>query len=389
MATPSPPSSSSLPRITGHIIAFARALRTHGVAVGPAQVLEALRCVHEVGLATREDTYWSLHAALVRDPETRACFDSLFDVFFAVARTPQPLQAREDAPPPGEDAPPLDLEGGRPRLDDGRGADRPASMHPRHAPLTVSDRDTLGTRDFAQMTSAELAQAEAAIAQLLPTLPRRPTRRQRPSPNTGSRIDLRATLREGRRYGGELAALARVRNDSRQVPVVLLCDVSGSMAAYSRAFLHFAHALTLQRREVFSFVFSTRLSHVTRALSHPSADLAVARVSGLVPDWDGGTRIADCLGEFNRRWAHRVLAGQALVVLLSDGLEREAHDRLGREAARLQRLAHRWLWLNPLLRYAGFEARANGIRALLPHVDEMRSAHNLRSLEDLARLLAF
>lgn len=388
MATP--PHPSSVPHFTGHIIAFARSLRTCGVAVGPAQVVVALRCVHEVGLARREDVYWSLRSALAHSPAQGIAFDRLFDVFFADPGSLEVAPACEggSASAPVGAAPGLDLAAVRQAMVDAEHVDRPTTAARTDAVrLTGSDRDTLGTRDFAQMSSAELEQAKAAIATLLPALPRRSTRRQVPSPRAGSRVDLRATFRQGRRTGGELPALARVRAASREVPVVLLCDVSGSMAAYSRVFLHFAHALTLRRREVFSFVFSTRLSHVTRALADPVTDVAIERVSGQVPDWRGGTRIADCLREFNQRWAHQVLASQALVVMLSDGLEREGHDRLAHEAARLRRLAQRWIWLNPLLRYEGFEPRARGIRALLPHVDEMRPAHHLQSLEDLARLL--
>lgn len=365
-----------------HIIAFARALRTCGVPVGPAQVLQALRCVQAVGVRERVDVYWSLRAALVSRPEEGLPFDRVFDMYFrdmralevgvsSQASAPASQRAQE-----AEDAPRRGLDGEEPA------ASVPAMSIGRGA----CDREVLSERDFARMSDAELVQARAAIASLLPALPRRPSRRQARS-FRGSRVDLRATLRRARRYGGEPVELVPARTAYRDLPIVLLCDVSGSMAAYSRMFLHFAHALTSRRHQVSSFVFSTRLSNVTRELREHDPDRAIERVSGDVRDWSGGTRIAGCLGEFNQQWARRVLADRALLVLLSDGLERETSAQLGLEAARLGRKAHRWIWLNPLLRYGCFEPRAAGICALLPHVDELRPAHNLHFLESLATLL--
>ncbi len=357
--------------------------------VGPAHALDALRCVCAVGPGRRQDVYWALQAALVHGPEDRQIFDQAFHLFFRNPRLLERLRELLMAAEPANATAAAAEEALQRRLAEAFTEPEPdeaVALESLDAPLTSSDRELLRERDFEQMSADELAEAKAAIAALLPALPQRPSRRQRLS-STGPRIDLRSTLRRARRHGGELLSLARVEAAERAVPIVLLCDVSGSMSSYSRLFLHFAHALTCRRHEVHSFVFATRLTHVSRALGERDPDRAVARVCAQVPDWAGGTRIAQCLRDFNQHWARRVLSDRAVVVLLSDGLERERTDLLAWEAARLGRTAQRWVWINPLLRYERFEPRASGIRAMLPHVSELRAAHNLRSLEELAGLL--
>jgi hypothetical protein len=203
----------------------------------------------------------------------------------------------------------------------------------------------------------------------------------------GRLVDLRATLRKSAR-SGDWSRLERRTRRHRPPPLVVLADISGSMHRYTRMFLHFVHALTLDREQVSVLLFGTRLTNVTRQLRHRDVDAALAAVSDAVPDWSGGTRIGACLHEFNFRWSRRLLAQNACVLLVSDGLDREEGGALGEEMARLHRAAHRLVWLNPLLRYEGFEPRASGIRAMLPFVDDFRQVHNIDSLAALVAALA-
>jgi hypothetical protein len=216
---------------------------------------------------------------------------------------------------------------------------------------------------------------------------RRPTRRFVPDPR-GHRVDLRRSLRGSLRGGGATIDLEFRSPATRPPPLVALVDISGSMAEYSRLFLHFLHALAEKRRRVHSFVFATRLTNVTRELAHRDPDDALARAGARVADWEGGTRIAGALHDFNRLWSRRVLGQGAVVLLFTDGLEREVGSDLGFEMDRLRRSCRRLVWLNPLLRFGGFEARAAGIRAMLPLVDEFRPIHNLGSMEGLVRALS-
>ena len=255
------------------------------------------------------------------------------------------------------------------------------------ARLTASDRDILKSRDFAQMSAAEIAEATRLVAAL--TLPddRRRTRRLAPDPR-GRQVDLRASLRASLRVGGASIELARRSPQTRPPPLVALVDISGSMAEYSRLFLHFLHALSRRRRRIHVFVFATRLTNITRELANRDPDDALARAGARVQDWEGGTRIATALHEFNRLWSRRVLGGGATLMLFTDGLERDTGDDLAFEMDRLHRSCRRFVWLNPLLRFDAFQARASGIRAMLPHVDEFRPIHNLASMATLVRALS-
>jgi uncharacterized protein with von Willebrand factor type A (vWA) domain len=255
------------------------------------------------------------------------------------------------------------------------------------AVLAGSDRERLQGRDFEQLSAAEVREAERAIARLRFARLRVPVRRMRPDPR-GARVDLRATLRQAVRSGRDGIPL-RWRSPAERPPVVVaLCDVSGSMARYSRMLLRFLHALTRSRARVHSFAFATRLTPLTRCLRHRDVDLALAAVGQAVQDWEGGTRIAPCLHEFNRRWSRRLLGQGAIVLFMTDGLDRSEGTDLGAEVARLRRSCRRLVWLNPLLRFEGFQPRAGGVRAILPNVDEHRPVHSLDSLEQLAEALS-
>lgn len=251
---------------------------------------------------------------------------------------------------------------------------------------TFSKEELLRTRDFEKMSVAELAEAKSAIARLRLALDETRTRRTRPAVR-GHLVDMRSTLRATLRSGGVIP-LKRRDYRRRRPPLVVLCDISGSMSVYARIFLHFLHALTNDRDRVHVFLFGTRLTNVTRELKHRDVDEALARVAARVEDWDGGTRIGETLRRFNVDWARRVLGQGATVLLVTDGLDRDAGEGLAPEVARLHRSARRVIWLNPLLRYERFEPKALGVKAILPHVDEFRPVHNIASLASLVEALS-
>jgi uncharacterized protein with von Willebrand factor type A (vWA) domain len=255
------------------------------------------------------------------------------------------------------------------------------------ASFTASADEVLRKKDFEQMTVSEQAEARAALARLRMNRIEVMTRRFQGA-HAGHRIDMRRTLKGSLRAGGQLTDLARKERQWREPPLVVLCDISGSCSNYSRMFLHFLHALANDRSRVHVFLFGTRLTNITRELQRRDIDEAMTRVSSAVKDWSGGTRIGTSLREFNYHWARRVLTQGAHLLLMSDGLDREGVDLLEQEMKRLRRSARRIVWLNPLLRYDGFEARAAGIRAMMPYVDEFRPVHSLESLQDLAATLA-
>lgn len=378
-------------RLTLNLMHFARALRAAGLPVGPGKVLQAIEAVEAVGLSNRTDFYWALHAVFVNRHDQSELFDQAFHVFW---RNPDILKrmmslmlpkVRTDAPP---DRPEMAQ-----RLADalhGGGLEREEPERTEielDASFTVSAAERLQDKDFEKMTGEEMAQAKRLLSRLALPLAEITTRRYRPDP-MGPRIDPRATFRRMLRSGGELSDLARKRRRTRPPPLVVLCDISGSMTRYSRMLLHFMHAVTNDRDRVHSFVFGTRLTNITRHLRHKDVDVALDAVSGAVADWSGGTRIGTALHAFNRTWARRVLGQGAMVLLITDGLDRDAGEGLAAEAERLHKSCRRLVWLNPLLRWEGFAPKSSGIRALLPHVDDFLAAHSLNSLADLAGALS-
>jgi hypothetical protein len=302
---------------------------------------------------------------------------------------PQVSRKQGGAPPP----PPENRRLGEalaPRVDRAPQPE-PAQRVEIDAQLSWTDREQLRKADFDTMSTAEWAAARRMLETIAPFLARLPTRRDAPA-SRGRRLDLRALLRASCRRGGDIAELPRRRRRTRTEPLVVIVDISGSMSRYSRMFLHFLHALAGGRDaadlRLHAFVFGTRLTNVTRQLRQRDPDEAIAEVVRAVQDWSGGTRIAACLHEFNRHWARRVLSGSPTVLLVTDGLEHAQIDELGREAERLAKSCRRLVWLNPLLRYEGFQPKARGVRALLAHVSSFLPVHNLDSLEALARTLA-
>jgi uncharacterized protein with von Willebrand factor type A (vWA) domain len=378
-------------RLAENIVYFARALRAAGMPVGPRAVMDALEALRVAGIGAREDFYWTLHAVFVKRHEHSLLFDQAFRLFFRkrayfdqllAMMLPQVPPAADNAPPPPAARRILDAMFKNEKQ--GRQEKKEIEIDAR---LTVSDREVLEKKDFAQMSAAEIAQARQAISELVLPLDEVKTRRLKPSPH-GHMIDLRRTLRASMKAGGAVIDLKYLGPKTRQPPLVALLDISGSMSQYTRLFLHFLHAVTDARKRVSTFLFGTRLTNVTHALKHKDPDEALAACSGGVLDWSGGTRIAPSLAVFNRQWSRRVLGQGAVVLLITDGLEREPGRQLGFEMDRLHRSCRRLIWLNPLLRFEGFEAKASGIRMMMPHVDELRAIHNLKAMRDLCRALS-
>jgi len=376
-------------RLAENIIYFARALRAAGIPVGPGAVLDALEALKVAGVGTRDDFYWTLHAVFVKRHEHSILFDQAFRIFFRRRGYIDQLLAMMLPQAP---AAPQAPQAGATRVHEALFAGLDDKLKKEHeveldARMTVSDREVFQRKDFAQMTAAEIAAAKDAMKRLVLPLAKVRTRRLTPHLH-GHLIDIRRTLRASMKGGGDFIDLRFIGPNKRPPPLVALLDISGSMSQYSRIFLHFLHALTDARKRVSTFLFGTRLTNVTRALRERDPDDALAACSAAVPDWSGGTRIASSLRAFNKLWARRVLAQGAIVLLITDGLERDADDTLAFEMDRLHRSCQRLIWLNPLLRFEGFEARARGIKAMLPHVDEMRPIHNLESMSGLVAALA-
>lgn len=380
-----------------NILHFARVLRRAGMPIGPDRVLAAMAAVEVVGLTRREEVHAALSAVMLDRHEQQPVFDAAFEAFWRdpklleqlmYALLPRVTGRGERAPPPRPSRVAEALAAPRPPS-----APNPANQSAEEqlqfdSRFTFSDRERLQRADFESMTAAEFAWAKK-LAEQLP-LPVEPVRRRRleaaTGPGGGARIDLRATLqRSGRTPHTLLPAWRRPRREPPRL--VVLLDVSGSMERYARLFLHYVHGLTRRYLRVHTLTFGTRLTDITRSLRHRDPDVALAHADARVPDWKGGTRIAACLDEFNHRWARRLLTGNAALLLVTDGLERDEHGALAASAARLRRLARHIVWLNPLLRYEGFTPRAAGVRALLPHVDRLLPVHNLASLADLGEAL--
>lgn len=380
-----------------NITHFARALRKAGLPVGTGRVLDAIRAVEVVGFTDRRDFYFTLEACFVSRPEHRQVFSQVFRLYWRdprfleqmmslilpmvrgvnAARRPAAAERRAaEALLDGAKAPPRrEVEGEEIEID---------------ASLTFSAQERLRHLDFEQMSTAELAEARRAIARL--DLPVRPlvSRRTRSDPR-GRVADWRGTMRAALRSGGEIQRLTLRARRVRWPNLVVLCDISGSMSSYSRMLLHFLHMAANARgagwAKVHAFTFGTRLTNITRHLAQRDVDAALAAAGKEARDWEGGTRIGESLRGFNRDWARRVLGHGAVVLLITDGLDRDDPEALRREMDRLHLSARRVIWLNPLLRWEGFSPRARGIRAILPNVDSFRPCHNLASLEALSEAL--
>ena len=389
-------------KLAHNITWFARALRKAGLPIGPGRVIDAIRAVEAVGFTEKADFYWTLHACFVNRPEQREVFAQIFRLYW---RDPRYLEHMMSLMLPAirgvqEDrvAQSAEKRAAEALLD---GADREMPRDPEapddetlievDASATMSTEERLRTLDFEQMSTSEMAEAKRMLSRL--TLPVKPLVSRRTAADLlGNRPDWRRTIQGSLRQGGELTRMALRKRQTRWPALVTLCDISGSMSQYSRVVLHFLHAVANQKgagwAKVHAFTFGTRLTNITRHLATRDVDTALAAAGAQAQDWQGGTRIGTSLRAFNRDWSRRVLGQGSVVLLITDGLDRDDTASLSREIERLHLSTRRLIWVNPLLRWDGFAPKAAGIRAMLPHVDCFRAGHNIASLEGLARAIA-
>ena len=374
-------------RLLENLLIFGRVLRRAGIDVHPGRLLDVVEALEQVNIGARDEVYHTCRTLLVHRHEQIPVFDRAFDAFW---RAQSAAAVRGRSSPDRSRPSSVDIE--ELVAPDVLASDEIASMADadddargtatREGLKIWSDAGGLGHKDFAAFTGDELAAARAALARLVWNPGERRTRRW--VRGRGSRIDLRRAIAESLRTGGDIAKLARRTRRVHPRPLVLLCDVSGSMERYTRMLLHFAHAITWRHARVEAFLFSTRLTRVSRQLRLPRADDAVAAVSRLVPDWSGGTRIGGALKEFHQRWGRRVLHGGPVVLLISDGWDRGDPAELAEQIARLQRSCHRLVWLNPLIGTADYAPLTRGLQAALPFVDDFLPVRTLTNLVDLA-----
>lgn len=377
-----------------HVVAFGRVLRRLGFDVGPAHVLDALEAVRAVGIRRRDDVYFALRATLVHRREDVDLFDQAFHLFWkAPSSLPEVMQwllQNTHIPPDTRSQGYHRVQEAlreQPAVNPPAGDDESERKVEIEELFTYSAVEVLRKKDFAAFSNEEIAAARRHMQQM--AWPFAPYASRRFLPRIpGRRIDVRRTARAGLRSLGEITRIDTRGPRQKQRPVVMLCDISGSMERYARMLLHFMYALTEDRRRVESFVFGTRLTRITRHLMHRDVDEALDAVSNEVLDWAGGTRIGECIREFNYRWLRRVMRSSSVVLVISDGWDRGDTDLLGREMARLRRSCHRLIWLNPLMGFDGYEPLTKGMQASLPHVDRLMPVHNLESLEQLAGVLS-
>ena len=390
------------PRLTHNITHFARALRRAGLPIGPGRVIDAIRAVEVAGFTDKRDFFWTLHACFVNRPEHRAVFAQVFRLYW---RDPHYMErmmelllpairgVQEDrtAQSAEKRAAEALLDGAQvdvPQIDDDPDEETVIEID---ASATMSGEERLRTLDFEQMSTDEAAAAKRMLARL--NLPVKPlVSRRAMASHAGGQVDARRTLRQAMRRGGEMRRIALKKPKPRWPNLVVLCDISGSMSQYSRMVLHFLHAVANTKGQgwakVHAFTFGTRLTNITRHLATRDVDQALAAAGSHAQDWEGGTRIGDCLHAFNRDWSRRVMGQGAVVLLITDGLDRGTGDDLAREMQRLQLSSRRLIWLNPLLRWEGFAPKARGIAAMLPHVDAFRAGHSIATLEELAQAIS-
>ncbi|MBY6114644.1 VWA domain-containing protein [Mameliella alba] len=389
------------PRLAQNIIHFARALRRAGLPVGPGRVIDAIRAVEAAGFTERMDFYWTLHACFVNRPEHRVVFAQIFRLYWRDPRFLEHMmsmmlpairgvQEERSAVAAEKRAAQALLGDQLPEMPEEEEQEEATKVEV-DASMTMSVEEKLRSLDFEQMSTEEIAQAKRMLARL--TLPVKPIESRRlMGAHLGHRMDARKTIRDALRKGGEIQSIARAKRRPRWPNLVVLCDISGSMSQYSRMVLHFLHAVANEKGQgwakVHAFTFGTRLTNITRHLATRDVDAALKAAGAEAQDWEGGTRIGQCLHAFNRDWSRRVMGQGAVVLLITDGLDRDDAGALEKEMERLHLSSRRLIWLNPLLRWDGFAPKATGIRAMLPHVDSFRAGHSIASLEDLAEAIS-
>ncbi|WP_421783225.1 vWA domain-containing protein [Kiloniella litopenaei] len=395
-SSPKQDNQSNQGYLAENILHFARTLRKAGLSVPSARVLEAIDAIQFSGITRRDDIYSTFQCLFITSRDQQEIFDQCFHIFW---RNPEfleramslllPTTFLENAPQDEKDkalkrvsqafAPEQKNERPKEKTDE----DIEIEFDAR---LTSSNEKVLRHKDFEQMSADEQRRALEIIRHLQLPADLITTRRFSPSVQK-QRIDSRKTMQASMRRGADIIELKHKAKKIQRAPLVILCDISGSMSEYSRMLLHFIHSLSSARDRIHSFTFGTELHNITRQMKYKDVDEALAAVGQQIDDWSGGTRISTAIHDFNQHWSRRVLGQRANVLLITDGLERDGAHDLSLEMERLQKSCRKLIWLNPLLRYDGFQAKARGIKLMLPHVDEFRSAHNINSLEDLAKSL--
>lgn len=389
------------PKLAGNIAHFARALRRAGLPIGPGRLIDAIRAVEAAGFTSKRDFYWTLHACFVSRPEQRSVFAQIFRLYWrdprflehmmaALLPAVRGVQEERSAQAAEKRAAEALLDGAQAPNTQKKEDDEGGTEIEIDASLTTSAEEKLKSLDFEQMSTAEMAQAKAMLSRM--KLPVDPIAARRTRAAGAGRIDAARTLRASMRHGGELRDLKYKTPKVRYPNLIVLCDISGSMSQYSRAVLHFLHAVSNAKgagwAKVHAFTFGTRLTNITRHLAQRDVDAALKAAGAEAQDWEGGTRIGSCLETFNRDWSRRVLGQGAVVLLITDGLDRDDPDALAKQMERLHLSARRLIWINPLLRWDAFAPKARGIAAMLPHVDSFRAGHSIASLEELANVIS-
>ncbi|MCL7405577.1 MAG: VWA domain-containing protein [Marivivens sp.] len=389
-------------KLAHNITHFARALRKAGLPVGPGRVIDAIRAVEAAGFTEKNDFYWTLEACFCSRPEHRVVFGQVFRLYW---RDPRYLEHMMSMMLPSvrgvqeeRKAKAGEKRAAEALLDDQNiPMPKEEDEEPNEETLidvdaskTISTEEKLRSLDFEQMSTEEMAEAKRILARM--TLPVRPIKSRRTVAGYGDIADWRATMRRAMRQGGEITSFETRKKRERYPNLVVICDISGSMSQYSRAVLHFLHAVSNAKGQgwakVHAFTFGTRLTNITRHLKHRDVDAALASAGAEAQDWEGGTRIGECIDRFNRDWSRRVLGQGAVVLLITDGLDRDPEGGLGKAMERLHLSSRQLIWLNPLLRWEGFAPKARGIMEMLPHVTSFRAGHNIASLQGLADAIA-
>jgi len=382
-------------RLPENIMNFGRVLRAAGLPIGPGQIIMAAKSVAQIGITDREIFYWTLHAVYVNRREHWEIFDQAFHIFW---KNPHLLERMMQMVLPTfktggaktNDKEIIRRVSDALNQEDNQKQQNKADIGEQEieldAVMTFSDTEILQDMDFEKMSAIELESARIAISRLILPLKEIPSRRYTLNASSGI-VDLQNTLRASLKRAGDDIPLKYKRIRTKPPALIALCDISGSMTRYSRMLLHFMHTITNARSEVHTFLFGTRLTNVTRYLRNKDVDDSLEKASQAVNDWSGGTRIGECLHDFNLRWARRVLSRGSIVLLISDGLDRDAGIGLSKEVDKIKRSCNRLIWLNPLLRFDQFSPKSMGVRAILPYVDEFRPVHSLNSLAELAEAL--
>jgi uncharacterized protein len=397
-----------------NLMLFSRVLREMGLDANPTRTIDLARSIEFIGLNRKEDFHNAAKAIMLRRADEEPVFDYVFQMFWRQWNRPsqdsnqpemdlppealankkanQPGQKPQAPPERDKDSPPgkagEDDSDKIKRLAEGQGPDTgEGDDSDSEKQQTYSASEVFRNKDFQDFSTDELQEARRLMQELRWSLPYHKSRRMQPS-RQGNRLDARRVVRKSLKYGGVPLELSWRRRKMKPRPLVLICDISGSMDLYSRLLLQFMHSMENGLRYVETFVFGTRLTRITHELKNKNVDDSLSNVSKIVKDWSGGTKIGESLETFNLKWARRVMGHGAVVIIISDGWDRGSVDTLRREMARLQRLSFRLIWLNPLLGLPDYQPLTIGIQAALEYVDDFLPAHNFRSLEQLGQLLA-